>query len=107
MNPHEKYRHFVKENLKTEINNIIVDLALKREKQTLMNMSNQFQTPSTLMDPNMTLNSTNNAMNKTWRSPTLESTERSFNEYARYYTNFKDKRTHGLKFVPKPVADNI
>ena len=30
--PHEKYRHMIKEGLKRELNNIVLDLALKREK---------------------------------------------------------------------------
>mmetsp|Transcript_39718 Transcript_39718/g.60876 ORF Transcript_39718/g.60876 Transcript_39718/m.60876 type:complete len:162 (-) Transcript_39718:1426-1911(-) len=44
MNPHEKYRHMIKESLKHEINNIVVDLALKREKDAFMN--SPFLSPS-------------------------------------------------------------
>jgi len=32
MNPHDKFKNYVKENLKQEINNIALELALHREK---------------------------------------------------------------------------
>jgi hypothetical protein len=35
MNPHEKYRRSVKDGLKNEINNIALDLAIKREASYL------------------------------------------------------------------------
>ena len=104
MNPHEKYRHMIKESLKHEINNIVLDLALKKEKKAFFN--SPFSSPQG-KDLYKTFNSTYNKMNTTWRSPTIESIERNFNENSRFYSNFKEGRRHGVKFVPKPVTDNI
>lgn len=69
----------IKDSLKQEINNIALDLALKREASLMYKTR----------DP---MNSTYHASNKTWKSPTIEGVERSFNEGSRYFTQFKDQK---------------
>ncbi len=106
MNPHEKYRHMIKESLKHEINNIVLDLALKREKEAFMN--SPFLSPTSKHSKTFYKTTYGGSkQNSNWKSPCVESIERNFNENSRFYTNFKEGRKHGLKFVPKPVTDNI
>lgn len=93
MNPHEKYRRSVKDGLKEEINNIAMDLAIKREASYL---SPNMMSPKNIRDQ---FNSTYNRTNSNWASPKIESIERSFNEGARFFSNGKEGREHGLKFV--------
>lgn len=98
MNPHERYRNSVKESLKNEINNIAMDLAIKREASYL---SPKLMSPKTIRDQ---FNSTYNRSNSNWKSPKVESIERNFNEGSRFFS-CKEGREHGLKFVSKPLAD--
>jgi hypothetical protein len=94
----------IKESLKHEINNIVLDLALKKEKKAFLN--SPFASPAH-KDQFRTFSTTYNKINSTWRSPTIESIERNFNENSRFYSNFKEGRRHGVKFVPKPTSDNL
>ena len=100
---HASYKKHVKESLKREINNIATDLALKREasfKSPFASPSN----PKKYLDNEMT---TYNRSNSNWRVPAIEAIERNFNESSRYFTNYKEERTHGLKLVPPPLATSV
>ena len=74
MNPHEKYRTMIKDNLRHEINNIAIDLALKRETALFRNNKDK-------------MNSTYHATNTSWRSPNIEDVERTFKEGARFFSS--------------------
>jgi hypothetical protein len=70
-----------------------MDLAIKREASYL---SPNMMSPKNIRDQ---FNSTYNRTNSNWASPKIESIERSFNEGARFFSNGKEGREHGLKFV--------
>ena len=74
MYPHEKYRTMIKDNLRHEINNIAIDLALKRETALFRNNKDK-------------MNSTYHATNTSWRSPNIEAMERTFKEGARFFSS--------------------
>lgn len=106
MNPHEKYRRNVKENLKREINNIAVDLAIKRDEE-IMKRTKDHQ--GSFLSPNNRLNrlTTYSDTQTAFKTPKIEAMERSFNEGSRYFNTFKEQRIHGVKLVPPPVSENL
>ena len=81
-----------KNGLKNEINNIALDLAIKRETSIMspkpewgghLPMSPKMMSPSSIRDH---FNSTYNRSNSNWKSPKVESLERNFNEGARFFS---------------------
>jgi hypothetical protein len=91
MNPHEKYRTMIKDNLRQEINNIALDLALKRESALIRNNRDQ-------------MNSTYHGSLTSWRSPHIEAVERSFNEGSRFFSH---KKNHGVRYIVPPKAEYL
>ena len=85
------HRRRTQEKIKEEINNISHRIASVREAQ--MNAT--------------TYGSTNACSNYDWKVPEVEQINRNFNEHARFFNTHTIQRKHGLKFVPRPVADNI
>jgi hypothetical protein len=90
MNPHEKYRTMIKDNLRHEINNIAIDLALKRETSMFRN------------NKEGKMNSTYHATNTSWKTPQIEVLERNFNEGSRF---FDTKKTIGTRYIVPPKAE--
>ena len=90
MNPHEKYRTMIKDNLRHEINNIAIDLALKRETSNYRNKDK--------------MNSTYHATNTSWKSPHIEAVERNFNETSRFFNTHK---TQGTRYIVPPKAEYL
>jgi len=89
MNPHEKYRTMIKDNLRHEINNIAIDLALKRETAMFRNNKDK-------------MNSTYHATNTSWKSPNIEAVERTFKEGSRFFSSHK---TVGTRYIVPPKAE--
>lgn len=81
----------IKDNLRHEINNIALDLALKREASSLIKSRDK-------------MNSTYHATSKSWRSPHIEAVERSFNEGSRFFANQKQ---HGVRYIVPPKAEYL
>jgi len=67
MNPHEKYRRMVKDNLKHEINNIALGIAIKNEEQ-YKNSGSYLSPVSGMRSGRKTTYGTENH-NKAWRTP--------------------------------------
>ena len=42
-----------------------------------------------------------------WKVREIEHANKTFNESARFFHTTKNRRDHGLKFVPKPVTDTL
>lgn len=94
------FKKHVKDSLKREINNIATDLAVKREAD----FKATFLSPKKYVDTELT---TYNRSNSNWRVPAVEAIERNFHETARYFSNGKEGRTHGVKLVPPPLASSV
>lgn len=90
MNPHEKYRTMIKDNLRHEINNIALDLALKRETALYRNKDK--------------MNSTYHATNMTWKSPSIEGLEKNFKENYRFFSSHKEL---GTRYIVPPKAEYL
>lgn len=91
MGPHQKYKAQVKNNLKHEINNITLDIALKNDE---LHKYSAFSSPQIGRR-------TTYASPKFGRTPNVEAIERNFAEHARFF----GERIQGIKRVPPPYAE--
>ena len=95
MGPHQKYKAQVKNNLKHEINNLTLDIALKNEE-----MYKTFNNLSAFSSP-LNGRKTTYGSPKFGRTPNVEAIERNFAEHARFF----GQRIQGVKRVPPPYAE--
>ena len=86
------------------MDNILLEVALQREKKDFL--KSPFLSPST-GEHYKTFSSTFSKLNKSPKNPVVESAERNFNEYSRFYSTYLEDRRHGKKFVPKPFTENL
>ena len=93
-----------KERIRSEFNSDIWELALKREAEIRARKRQEAQgseggivTPATGgFDEGFS-----------WKLREVEQVTRNFKENARFFVTTKNRRDHGLKFVPKPVTDTV
>ena len=71
MNPHEKYRRMVKDNLKHEINNIALGIAIKNEEQykNQGGVANSYLSPVSGMRSGLKTTYGTDSHTKHWRTP--------------------------------------